>query len=66
MPAEIVKARTPEELASIEQSLSIDNVRQFMAVAAEARAALAELHPSRLIYGATGASSRSPIPSWTA
>jgi hypothetical protein len=45
MPAELVKARTPQELASIEQSLSIDNVRQFMAAAAEARAALAELHP---------------------
>lgn len=45
MPPEIVKARTPEELESIEQSFSIENVRQFMATAAEARAALAELHP---------------------
>ncbi len=45
MPAELVKAENPKQLASIEQSLSIENVKKFMAAAAEARAALAELHP---------------------
>jgi hypothetical protein len=45
VPAGIVKARTPEELASIEQTFSVENVRRFLDAAAEARAALAELHP---------------------
>lgn len=45
VPAELVKAENPKQLASIEQGLSIENVKKFMAAAAEARAALAEPHP---------------------
>ena len=45
IPAEVVKARSSEELSGIEQELSIERVRRFLEAAAEARAAVAELYP---------------------
>jgi hypothetical protein len=45
IPSRFVKARTPEDLAMIEQELSVNGVRGFFEAAATARAALAELYP---------------------
>lgn len=45
LPADLVKARSRDEHARIEQELSVEGVRRFLASAAEARATLAALYP---------------------
>lgn len=42
---DLVKAASADELAKIEQELSVEGVRRFMVAAAEARATLAALYP---------------------